>query len=158
MKKQSKPMKLVFAASSGGHLEQLLMLKPLMEKYDSFLVTEQTDYAAGKQPIPTVYVKQINRKEGTFLWHLMVNSWRSLRIFMKEKPDVMITTGVLAVIPLALLMKLCGRKLIYIESFAKVHSKNLTGKLLYRFADQFYVQWESMLELYPKAIYKGGIY
>ena len=38
--------KLCFAASSGGHFEQLSMLKPLMEKYDSFVVTEQTDYKA----------------------------------------------------------------------------------------------------------------
>ena len=151
-------MKLVFAASSGGHLEQLLMLKPLMEKHDSILVTEQTDYGAGKQPITTCFMRQVNRKEIGMPWYLLVNSWRSLKLIIREKPDVMITTGVLAMIPLALLMKLWGKKLIYIESFAKVHSKNLTGKLLYHFADQFYVQWESMLELYPKAIYKGGIY
>lgn len=153
-----KKLKIVFAASSGGHLEQLLMLKPLMEKYDSILVTEKTDYSTGKQPISTRFLKQINRKELSFLPHLFINSFRSLCIFIKERPDVMITTGVLAVIPLALLMKLFGKKLIYIESFAKVHSKNLTGNLLYKFADQFYVQWEDMLELYPKAIYKGGIY
>ena len=151
-------MKIVFAASSGGHFEQLMMLRPLMEKYDSVLVTEKTDYDTGKQGIKTYYLKQINRKEKTFLPYLIVNTWRSLKLFFKEKPDVMITTGVLATIPLALLMKLFRRKLIYIESFAKVHSKNMTGNLLYHFADQFYVQWEEMLELYPKAIWKGGIY
>ena len=51
-----------------------------------------------------------------------------------------ITTGVLAVIPLCLLAKLFGRKLIYIESFAKVTSPTETGKLMYKFADRFYVQ------------------
>ncbi len=151
-------MKIVFAASSGGHYEQLLMLKPLMEKYDSVLVTEKTDYSAGDTGIKTYYMHQINRKELLFLPKLIANSWRSLVLIIKERPKVMITTGVLAVIPLALLMKLFGGKLIYIESFAKVCSKNLTGNLLYRFADQFYVQWEEMLKLYPKAIYKGGIY
>lgn len=151
-------MKIVFAASSGGHYEQLLMLKPLMEKYDSVLVTEKTDYSAGDIGIKTYYMHQINRKELLFLPKLIANSWRSLVLIIKERPKVMITTGVLAVISLALLMKLFGGKLIYIESFAKVCSKNLTGNLLYRFADQFYVQWEEMLKLYPKAIYKGGIY
>lgn len=29
---------------------------------------------------------------------------------------------------------------------------------VYKFADQFYVQWKPMLEVYPKAIYLGGIY
>ena len=61
-------------------------------------------------------------------------------------------------IPCALLMKLFGKKLIYIESFAKVTTQTLSGKLLYKYADRFYVQWEEMLKLYPNAIYKGGIY
>lgn len=39
-------IKICFAASSGGHYEQLMMLKPLMEKYDSFVITEKTDYSA----------------------------------------------------------------------------------------------------------------
>lgn len=153
-----KKLKLVFAASSGGHLEQLLMLNPLMEKYDSVFVTEKTEYNVGKTDVKTYYLSQINRKELLFLPKLIGNTFRSLRIIMKERPKVMITTGVLAIVPLALLMKLFGGKLIYLESFAKVTSKTLSGKLLYRFADQFYVQWEEMLKLYPNAIYKGGIY
>ena len=151
-------LKIIFAASSGGHFEQLLMLKPLMEKYESVLVTEKTGYGAGKLDVKTDYVKQINRKELLFILKFIVNSFKSLGIIIKEKPDVMITTGVLATIPLALLMKLFKKKLIYIESFAKVTSKTLSGKLLYKYADRFYVQWEEMLKLYPNAIYKGGIY
>lgn len=151
-------MKILFAASSGGHYEQLMMLKPMFEKYESILLTERTDYAVGIQNITTYFVKQINRKELSFIPRLIGNTFRSFRIYHKEKPDVMITTGVLAIIPMALIMKLHGKKLIYIESFAKVTSKTLSGKLLYRYADRFYVQWEQMLELYPNAIYLGGIY
>ena len=54
--------------------------------------------------------------------------------------------------------KIFQKKVIFIESFAKVNSSTLTGKFIYKFADQFYVQWEEMLEVYPNAIYKGGIY
>ena len=43
---EKKKVKICFAASSGGHYEQLMMLKPLMEKYDSFVITEKTDYSA----------------------------------------------------------------------------------------------------------------
>ena len=43
---EKKNVKICFAASSGGHYEQLMMLKPLMEKYDSFVITEKTDYSA----------------------------------------------------------------------------------------------------------------
>jgi len=151
-------MKLLFAASSGGHFEQIMMLKPLMERYESVLLTERTDYGTGDTGIRTIYIPQINRKEFTFIFKFIANAFRAIKIYHKEKPDIMITTGVLAIIPMALIMKLHRRKLVYIESFAKVTSKTLSGKLLYKFADQFYVQWESMLKLYPKAIYKGGIY
>ena len=41
-KNKDKKLKICFAASSGGHYEQLMMLKPLMEKYDSFVLTEKT--------------------------------------------------------------------------------------------------------------------
>jgi UDP-N-acetylglucosamine:LPS N-acetylglucosamine transferase len=151
-------MKIIFGASSGGHFEQLMMLKPLMKKYDSILLTEKTDYGASLDDVKTYYARQINRKEILFPIKIVANAFESLVLILREKPDVMITTGVLAMVPCALLMKLTGRKLIYIESFAKVTSRTLSGKLLYKYADQFYVQWEEMLKLYPNAIYKGGIY
>lgn len=153
-----KSKKICFAASSGGHYEQLLMLKPLMEKYDSFIITEQTDYSTEVKGEKTYVLKQVNRNEKSLIPRMIYNSLISLKIFIKEKPDVVICTGVLAMIPICLICKMSGKKLIYIESFAKVTSPTLSGKLLYKYADQFYVQWESMLKIYPKAIYKGGVY
>ena len=155
---EKKEIKICFAASSGGHYEQLMMLKPLMEKYDSFVITEKTDYSAKAKGEKTYYMKQVNRREKDFVWRMIQNAWNSISIYRKEKPDVVICTGVLAMIPICLISKFMGKKLIYIESFAKVTSPTETGKLLYKFADQFYVQWKPMLKFYPKAIYLGGIY
>lgn len=151
--------KLCFAASSGGHFEQMMMFKPLMEEYDSFVVTEQTAYKAVIEGHKMYYMHQVNRKEKLMPLWVIVNSFKSLGIILIEKPDVVITVGALAMIPLCLLAKLFHKKLVYIESFAKVSSPSKTGKLLYKYADQFYVQWESMKEVYPNAIYLGeGIY
>ena len=152
-----KKLKLVFAASSGCHYEQLMMLKPLREKHDSCVVGEATSYNA-KSDIRTYYMHQVNRKEILFIPKMIGNTIRAIKILHKEKPDAIICTGVLAMIPLCLLGKLRGSKLIYIESFAKVTSATMSGKLLYKYADRFYVQWESMLDIYPNAVYKGGIY
>lgn len=156
--RKMKRKKICFAASSGGHYEQLMMLKPLMEKYDSFVLTEKTQYNATIEKQKTYYLYQVNRKELCFLPKMIANTFYSLRIFLKERPNVVICTGVLAVIPMCLIVKLFGGKLIYLESFAKVTSPTETGKLLYKFADRFYVQWESMKKFYPNAIYLGGIY
>ncbi len=153
-----KKKKLCFAASTGGHFEQLMMLAPLMDKYDSFIITEKTDYRLDTGGRRIYYTLMVNRRELLFPLKFFVISLQSLGIMIRERPDAVITTGVLAMIPASLLVKLFGGKLIYIESFAKVSSPTQTGKLLYRFADRFYVQWESMLEIYPDAVYEGGIY
>lgn len=151
-------MKVCFAASSGGHLEQLMMLKELMGKYDSFILTEKTKYQISDSQIPVHYVRQVNRKEKMFLINFIINFMESFCLYCKEKPDAVICTGVLATIPMCLIAKIFRKKVIYIESFAKVTSPTSTGKLIYKFADQFYVQWESMKKVYPRAIYLGGIY
>lgn len=155
---EKKKLKICFAASSGGHYEQLMMLKPLMEKYESFIVTEKTLYKASVKEKKIYYMHQVNRRESLFTIWMLMNLVHSMFIMMRERPNVVITTGVLAMIPISLLVKLTGGKLIYIESFAKVTSPTKTGKLLYKFADQFYVQWEPMKKIYPNAIFLGGIY
>ena len=149
--------KICFVASTGGHFEQLMMLKPIMDRNKSFIVTEKTDYSVAKSE-KLYYLKQVNRHEISFVFKMIINFLTSFKIFIKEKPDLVISTGALSTIPLCLLAKLFRKKLIFIESFAKISSPTLTGKLMYKFADQFYVQWEEMLKIYPNAIYKGGIY
>ena len=153
-----KELKVCFAASSGGHLQQLMMMRPLMEKYDSFLITEKTSFMPDTKGVKTYLVSQINRKEWKFPFLLIKNICLSIGIYFKEKPDVIVTTGVLAVVPLCLLMKLLGKKVFYVESFANVNKGTMTGKLLYKFADKFYVQWEELMDVYPNAQFVGGIY
>ncbi len=153
-----KGIKVCFAASSGGHYEQLMMLKPLMEKYDSFVITEKTAYESKCNSEKTYYLQQVNRREKMFFFRLIVNTIISLKIYFKEKPDMIVCTGVLAMIPMCMIMKLFGKELIYIESFAKVTSATETGKVMYKLADRFFVQWESMKKIFPKATYVGGIY
>ena len=59
---------------------------------------------------------------------------------------------------MCLIGKIFGSKIIFIESFANSSSKSITGKIVYKFADLFIVQWENMLNIYPKSVYGGWIY
>ena len=151
--------KICLISSSGGHFEQLLMLRKLSEKHDIFIVTEKTDYNKEDKKI-NYYVMQVNRKELLFIFKMIGIFFKSVYVFLKEKPDVIISTGVLSSIPMLFIGHVFKKKVIYIESFAKINSPTMTGKLVYKrkWADQFYVQWESMKKFYPNAIYKGGIY
>ena len=69
-----------------------------------------------------------------------------------------VSTGGGMSIATCLLGKLLGVKLIYIESAARVRSPSRTGKMLYSVADLFIVQWEPMLEHFPKAVYGGALF
>ena len=159
MKINKNKKKICLISSSGGHFEQLLMLRDLSPKYDTFIVTERTKYNKNDKKI-NYFVSQVNRKELLFIIKMIVISFKSLYILVKEKPDVIISTGVLAAIPMLFFGHIFRKKVIYIESFAKISSPTMTGNLVYKrkWADQFYVQWESMKEFYPDAICKGGIY
>lgn len=157
-RKRKRPVKVCFASSSGGHFEQLLMLRPLMGEYDSFILTERTQYQSPVSGERIYLMKKVIPIDRFWVPWTIVNIVRSFVIFLRERPDVVISTGVFITVPMCVFAKLFGKKVIYIESFAKVTSPTKTGRFLYKFADRFYVQWESMLNVYPKAVCLGGIY
>jgi len=77
---------------------------------------------------------------------------------LKENPSTIITTGAGASYPTCKWAKILGKKIIYIESFAKLNSESVTGRMIYPFADKFFVQWPEMLSVYPNAEYHGTVY
>lgn len=150
--------KICFICSSGGHFAELNRLKKIADSYDSFLVTEKvenfkTDFCEKKY-----FTREINRKEKLFLFHFIALCFKELFIFIKERPDYIITTGALCAFPMAKIAKLFHKKIIYIESYARVYDLSVTGKKLYNSADLFLVQWPELVEKYPKAKYVDNVF
>ncbi|KAI4871262.1 hypothetical protein NFI96_019788 [Prochilodus magdalenae] len=87
----------------------------------------------------------------------------SIPLVFKLRPDVVLCNGPGTCIPLcaaALLLGILGAKrvlLVYVESICRVESLSLSGKILYHFADYFFVQWQPLQTKYPKSIYIGRI-
>lgn len=135
-----------------------MCLRKIADENTSFFVTEKGGQIEDMQ-FDTLYkFSQISRKEMFFIFHFIWVMLRSLCIMLKEKPDAVIATGALITFPFCFWGKLMGKKIIFIESFARVHDSSLTGRLVYKFADLFIVQWESMLKCYPNAVYAGSIF
>ena len=151
-------MKACFVASSGGHWEELMCLRPIAEEHDTFYVTEAGGQAKDSSLENIYLVPQINRRQKNFPLRFLKLLITAGNIILREKPNVVITTGALISFPFCLFAKLIGAKVVYIETFARVNDRSLTGKLVYPLADLFLVQWESLLEFYPKAIYVGGVF
>ena len=150
--------KIMFVASSGGHLEEISQLKRIAKQYDNSLVTEKNEFEVRSFGNRQYFVPQINRKELLFLPKFIRLFFQANKLLKKEKPDLIITTGALISVPFCILEKKKKGKVVYIESFARVHEPSLTGKILHRYADVFIVQWEDMLNYYPDALLGGGIF
>jgi len=79
-------------------------------------------------------------------------------LLIKESPDVIITTGSGIAIPICILGRLLGKKIVFIETAAAVRVLSLTGKIIYPLAHLFIVQWKYLLPKYPKAVYGGTFF
>lgn len=157
-----KNKKVLFISSTGGHLKELLQLKSLFSKYDSYIITEKT---ASTIKMKDEYKDKIGymifgTKDFplTYPFKLLANCFISLYYFIKFRPQYIVTTGTHTAGPICCIAKIFRKKIIYIETMANCNTKTITGKLLYNIADLFIVQWESMLELYPNAVYGGFIF
>ena len=154
--------RVIFISSTGGHFSELMMLKPIFDKYDYHLITEKTQ--------STISLKEVYKEKmhylvfGTrhhkikYFFKVTYNTIKSLGLFIKIRPHAVVTTGTHTAMPMCIIAKLLGAKVIFIETFANVYTPTGSGKFIYKFADRFIVQWEEMLDVYPNAKYLGGIF
>lgn len=152
----------MFISSTGGHLSELLQLQPLFELYDYSVITENTksNKSLKEKFKGRMYYLPYGTKSH-LLKYLFIFTWiilKSLYLFIKIRPDVVVTTGTHTAVPMCYFAKLFRKKVIFIETFANRKTPTASGKLVYPIADVFIVQWEEMLEQYPNAVYGGWIY
>ena len=154
--------KVLFISSTGGHLNELLQLSPLFEKYDYHIITEKdktNEYLQDKYEDKVSYLPYGTRSHMiTYIIKYLYLIIKTFFLYFKIRPKVIVTTGTHTAGPMCYLGKIFGSKIIYIETYANINRKTATGRLIYPIADLFIVQWEEMLNIYPKAIYGGQIF
>ena len=146
-------MKICLAASKGGHYFQMqeLTKKINFEKFQSFFLTFQREDI---EVNPNTYFVT-DPKRNPFRFFL--NFLQSLRVMLKERPEIIISTGAGVTILPCYIVKLLGGKVIYIESFSRGWNPSVSGRIIYPIADLFFVQWEELKSKYPKAIFAGRL-
>ena len=110
----------MLVCSPGGHLLQLLRLQPAWEGMETTWVTlpaADTDYLLREERVvlgrgPT------NRNLRALVSNLRL-AWRTVR---RERPDVILSTGAALAVPFFLAGKLCGARLVFVESLTRTTS------------------------------------
>lgn len=152
--------KVLFISSTGGHLSELLKLSPLFEEFEYHLITEKTKSNLSlKDKYKTDFLVYGTKQHiFSYLFKFAYNIFKSLFLYLKYKPDYIVTTGTHTAVPMCYIAHFFGKKVIFIETFANSKTPTQAGKMVYKIADLFIVQWESMLEFYPNAVYGGWIF
>ena len=104
-------------------------------------------------------------KDETVVWAFgptnrnVPNLFRNLRLafstLRRERPDAVVSTGAGVSVPFVWAARLLGIRTIFIEDLTRVSGLSLSGKLVYRVADVFLVQWPELAARYRRAQYRG---
>jgi len=147
---------LLLVCSTGGHLQQLLALRDAWGGYSRVWVTfDKSDARSLLRDERVVFAHgPTNRSVKNLLRNLVV-AWRTLR---DVRPDVVLTTGAGVAVPFAWVGRLCGARLVYVESFTRIDEPSLTCRLVAPVADRIYAQWPELVRSVPKAHYAGTVF
>jgi len=145
-------MKVALVCSVGGHLTELLCLRSAYEAHPHFYVfNDRTQFqpAAG---VPVYTIAHAERDP-----RVVSNVLEVLRIFRRERPSVMLTTGAGPGVSAAVAARLLGVRVVFVESVAAVRQPSLTGVLMEALADDYLVQWPELAAGRPER-WKGNIF
>ncbi|XP_066539253.1 UDP-N-acetylglucosamine transferase subunit ALG14 homolog [Hoplias malabaricus] len=141
-----------------------VMSEDKIRKFEASRVTEVTGDLPGQFTIHRIpRSREVRQSWSSSILSTVYALLYSVPLVFRLRPDVVLCNGPGTCVPLcaaALLLGILGLKrvlLVYVESICRVESLSLSGKILYHFADYFFVQWPPLQSKYPKSIYMGRI-
>lgn len=153
--------KLVVGASAGGHANELLILLGAAKEVwpiqpQAYVTTmEITAQGFAKRGMQPAYVLgEADRRKP--LQSLAV-AYRALRVALRERPDIVVTTGSMPLALFCIWSKILGAKIVWIDSVAQVEKMSASGRVMSRIADLCLVQWPELAEKYPGVEYAGEV-
>ena len=149
----------------GGHTKEMMTLVGMLgtDYVYGYVVVHDDEVSESKirQPGPVYRVRRPRDKEHHLLKDLVratISAWQSLQALRRFQPDVVLSSGPSVAVPACIMARVLGIKVIFVETGSRVTALSLTGRIMYRLADLFFVQWPGLCERYPKAVYAGRLF
>ncbi len=148
--------RVLFVSSAGGHLSQLLQLRPWWENHDRCWVTfdlpDARSKLEGEELIPSYHPTTRN------LFNMSRNYFLARRELDAFQPDVVISNGAGVAVPFFIEAHRRGIPTVYLEVYDRIDSRTLTGRLVRRFTTSFLVQWPEQQVLNEGSELVGPLY
>jgi beta-1,4-N-acetylglucosaminyltransferase len=130
---------LLLVCSSGGHLMQMLELRPAWDAFARVWVTfDKSDARSLLREERVVYAHgPTNRNLRNFVRNIRL----ARRVLRVSRPSAIVTTGAGVAVPFAWLASLRRIPVVYIESFTRIDELSMSGRMIRPIAERLYVQW-----------------
>lgn len=177
--KRNRPLSIFIMIGSGGHTTEMLKLVKdnvnitrFSPRYYIKSITDVTseariaDFEGSNNDFQIVNIprcRNVHQSYISSIWTTLVALFFSFPPLLKYRPEMILCNGPGTCFPIcyvAFVLKiffLLDTKIIFVESFCRVRTLSLTGRLLLHFSDYVIVQWPELKEKYPKTIYLGRI-
>lgn len=179
--KRFQPARTLIVLGSGGHTAEMCSISKYLatEKYSPrYFVLSDTDTTSESKVlrIPATskrdsYIYRIKRSRHvgqsyfTSIFTTIQSIFLSIPMVYRTQPDLILCNGPGTCVPICLIafiLKLFGlldaqSKIVFVESFCRVKTVSLTGKILIWFVDCFVVQWPQLTQFSPKVKYFGKL-
>lgn len=140
--KDSK-IKIVAVSSGGGHWVQLLRLRPAFEGCEVLFATVKEGYRTQVGEARFKVIPDANR------WNklaLLRTACSIARLLIKERPDVVISTGAAPGFFAVFLARFVGARSIWVDSVANAEELSMSGQKAGKHVDLWLTQWPHLSE------------
>lgn len=163
-RERSENVRLLIILGGGGHTTEMLRLVDLLgADYEyHYLLVKEVNFSRDRIERKG-QVHEVRRPHGRHesVFASIVNSIIALFqvaiILLTVRPRVVMGCGPAVSALVSVAGKLLGAKVIHIETGSRVSALSRSGKIVYNIADLFFVQWPTLKEKYPRAIYAGRL-
>jgi len=145
-------VKICIVSSCGGHLTEVSALAAAYSRYPHFFVLNDRIALPGDMEGRTSFISHSERD-----WKFLLNLWEAWRILRRERPEVILSTGAGPAVPFALVGRLLGCTVVFVETVTRIEAPSLTGRIMYRLAQHFFYQWPSLKRHFPRGRCAGPL-
>ena len=155
MSRSKEELRICVTASAGGHLSQLLKLSDIWKEHEVFYVSNLKSVTQKLQKLGCCYITgECNRQHPIRILWVLKNC---IKIILREKPNVIISTGAAPSCLLCIIGKMFGAKIVWIDSIANAERLSMSGRIIRPFANMIFTQWPEVAEKYESVYYEGSL-
>jgi len=132
-----------------------MKLEEAWKEHERFYVTTTPQVREEIQKRGRVYiVGECNRQGPLRTLSVLITC---IRIALKERPDIIVSTGAAPACLMCVVARLLGARIIWVDSIANIEGLSLSGRIIRPLAELTLTQWPEVAEKYKSVEYVGQL-